>query len=264
MPMMLLPTDSIDADRDLLGELDRVVTSIYRLITFSRHHLADDLLDRFLASTNELQQLLGIKNAQMEAQTETEAATYLTNVNRGLERVVDEIRHHIDFVTQQQLFELFRIISPEGHRQHPNTYRQSLVQVGRYLCPEPAAVPGAVAALFHTLPRIPDPVLRAVYFHHELIRIHPFADGNGRTARIAKNWMLMYRLYPPIFIRDEQEKIEYITTLERSFLALDRNPGVWNEHTAAFFEQEIRRILYNSRYLMAELEAIGEIRASEA
>ncbi|WP_415376967.1 hypothetical protein [Patiriisocius sp. Uisw_017] len=32
------------------------------------------------------------------------------------------------------------------------------------------------------------------------MRIHPFADGNGGTTRIAKNSIYMYDLYPPIYI----------------------------------------------------------------
>ena len=68
---------------------------------------------------------------------------------------------------------------------------------------------------------IKNPIIRAIYFHHELIRIHPFADGNGRVTRIAKNWMLMYNLYPPIFINDAVEKKEYINTLSNSFKNID-------------------------------------------
>ncbi|MBK8674476.1 MAG: Fic family protein [Bacteroidetes bacterium] len=62
---------------------------------------------------------------------------------------------------------------------------------------------------------ITNPIIKAIYFHHELIRIHPFADGNGRVTRVAKNWMLMYDLYPPIFVNDAPQKTEYITTLSK-------------------------------------------------
>ena len=72
--------------------------------------------------------------------------------------------------------------------------------------------------------QIENPIIKAIYFHHELIRIHPFIDGNRGMIRIAKNWILMYHLYPLIFIRDEQEKKECNTKLSNSFRSLEEKP----------------------------------------
>ena len=64
--------------------------------------------------------------------------------------------------------------------------------------------------------------------------------------------MLMYDLYPSIFINDILQKKEYIKTLASSFRELEKQPDVWNEHTAAFFEQELDRLLINcSLYMKA-------------
>jgi Fic family protein len=94
--------------------------------------------------------------------------------------------------------------------------------------------------------QIENPIIRAIYFHHELIRIHPFVDGNGRTTRMAKNWILMYKFCPPIFISDSNEKKEYIETLEKSFLYLDQKTCDWNAHLGQFFEQELDRLIKNA------------------
>mgnify|MGYP000860284119 CR=1 FL=1 len=110
---------------------------------------------------------------------------------------------------------------------------------------------------------LPQAVVDAIYFHHELIRIHPFADGNGRITRIAKNWMLMYNLYPPIFINDAHQKKIYINTLASSFRELNRFPQKWNEHTANFFEQELDRLLINSNLLYDAINKIGLNRKQE-
>jgi Fic family protein len=107
---------------------------------------------------------------------------------------------------------------------------------------------------------IKNPLLKAIYFHHELIRIHPFADGNGRVTRVAKNWMLMYDLYPPIFIGDAPEKKEYISTLGNSFRELDKHPRQWNEYTAQFFDQELDRLLTNTSLLYESINLIGKKR----
>ncbi len=44
------------------------------------------------------------------------------------------------------------------------------------------------------------PVARAALAHHRLVAIHPFIDGNGRTARLVMNLLLMKDGYPPTII----------------------------------------------------------------
>jgi len=52
----------------------------------------------------------------------------------------------------------------------------------------------------------PHPALLAFAFHRDYVTIHPFHDGNGRTARIFSNLLLMRFGYPPVIIRvDEKE-----------------------------------------------------------
>lgn len=47
----------------------------------------------------------------------------------------------------------------------------------------------------------PHPALLAFDFHREYVTIHPFHDGNGRTARIFSNLLLMRFGFPPVVIR---------------------------------------------------------------
>lgn len=234
--------------------------SIYRLIIYSRHHSDDDLLDAYLNGISSLKELTGIKNAQMEAQNDEEAEEYLENLKISLDFVVEEIIADHNFKTEIQLFQLFRRVSPETYAMHPNRYRQTLVQVGGHICPDTAIVPHLVSELFHRLTSISNPVIRAIYFHHEMIRIHPFADGNGRVTRIAKNWMLMYDLYPPIFINDVIQKKEYIKTLSRSFKGLTHSPNESNDFTSQFFEQELDRLYSNATLLYELINKIGRNR----
>lgn len=217
----------------------------------------DDLLDTYLTSVQKLQELLSIKNAQMEAQNEEEAEEYLKNLKISLYFVIEEIIMHNNFEKEIQLFQLLRLVSPETNAIHPNRYRQTLVQIGAHICPDKEYVPYLVSELFYQMQRITNPIIRAIYFHHELIRIHPFSDGNGRVTRIAKNWMLMFDLYPPIFINDAAQKKEYITTLSNSFRTLNQSPQKWNEHTEAFFEQELDRLFVNATLLYDTVNRIG-------
>ncbi len=255
--MELLPVEIIQINQKKIDEIDNIIKSIYRLILYSRHHLDDDLLDIYLDGVNNLKELLSIKNAQMEAQNEEEAKEYLQNLKVSLDFVIEEIVLHNNFEKEVQLFQLLRLVSPETNAIHPNRYRQTLVQIGGHICPDQNIVPQLVSALFYQMQNISNPIIRAIYFHHELIRIHPFVDGNGRVTRIAKNWMLMYDLYPPIFINDAPQKKEYILTLSKSFKELDNSPKKWNVHTETFFEQELDRLLVNASLLYQTVNKIG-------
>ncbi len=47
--------------------------------------------------------------------------------------------------------------------------------------------------------------------HFRLVAIHPFGDGNGRTARLLMNLLLLREEYPPVAVRPEDRK-EYLDT----------------------------------------------------
>lgn len=58
-----------------------------------------------------------------------------------------------------------------------------------------------------------NPLLIAAEFHYKFIRIHPFDDGNGRTARILMNFILMQFGFPPVIIKTE-DKANYFAVLQ--------------------------------------------------
>ena len=51
--------------------------------------------------------------------------------------------------------------------------------------------------------------------HHRFILIHPFDDGNGRTARLWINYTLLYLGYPPLVIKSD-DKENYLTALNKT------------------------------------------------
>ncbi|MFR8505957.1 MAG: Fic family protein [Peptoniphilus sp.] len=53
------------------------------------------------------------------------------------------------------------------------------------------------------------PVELAAWVHAEFIRIHPFQDGNGRSARLLLNFILMKRGYLPIVIEAKNRPAYY-------------------------------------------------------
>lgn len=111
--MTLFPISQINIDSKKIKEIEEIMKSTLRLITFSRKHLADDLLNTYIDSSANLQELLSIKNAQMEAQDDFEAEEYLNSLNRTLKNIIKEIKNNIDFNSEVQLFNysgLFRQI----------------------------------------------------------------------------------------------------------------------------------------------------------
>lgn len=59
-----------------------------------------------------------------------------------------------------------------------------------------------------------NPIVLAAEFHYRFILIHPFDDGNGRTARILMNFILMKFGYPPVIIKTE-DKANYFAALQQ-------------------------------------------------
>ncbi len=58
------------------------------------------------------------------------------------------------------------------------------------------------------------PLELAAWAHWKLVRIHPFQDGNGRTARIIMNYVLHKNSYAMIDIKTK-EKQQYFNALEK-------------------------------------------------
>jgi Fic family protein len=83
------------------------------------------------------------------------------------------------------------------------------------------------------------PVLQAAEVHYNLVAIHPFADGNGRTARLLMNYHLLRHGYPQTIIEVEK-RAEYLLALEEA------NAGLC-ERFATFVlqstERSIRRLI---------------------
>lgn len=58
-------------------------------------------------------------------------------------------------------------------------------------------------------------LLVAALAHYNLVRIHPFDDGNGRGARLLMNLILIRKKYPPAIIRREERR-RYLETLAQA------------------------------------------------
>ncbi|TRW22301.1 Fic family protein [Flavobacterium zepuense] len=67
----------------------------------------------------------------------------------------------------------------------------------------------AIDAIHHKKKNAPHPLDVAFNFHLEYVNIHPFYDGNGRTARILSNLILISLGYPPFWITVKERDVYY-------------------------------------------------------
>jgi Fic family protein len=78
--------------------------------------------------------------------------------------------------------------------------------------PNPLKVPDLMRGFAEKLDKKPDNVLKAFEAHYKLVEIHPFIDGNGRTARLLMNLILMRAGYLPMVITPIERK-RYISAI---------------------------------------------------
>lgn len=85
-------------------------------------------------------------------------------------------------------------------------------------------------------------LVAAAYFHAKFENIHPFADGNGRTGRLAMNYLLLLNNHPPVIIHQEDRK-GYYAALEAWDSRQDLKPLIsyLQEQTAKTWEKQILR-----------------------
>ncbi len=103
--------------------------------------------------------------------------------------------------------------APEIAGQYADMPRYVRTETGRYSFPTPTEIPslmGDFAAWMATAPNTPDTAFAA---HRRLVDIHPFNDGNGRTARLLMNLILIRSGYPPVAVRPE-DRLDYIRSLQ--------------------------------------------------
>ncbi len=97
-------------------------------------------------------------------------------------------------------------------------YRQVDVYISgaQHTPPSPQKAYEQIKDFFATLPEKTSlhPIELAAYTHAEFVRVHPFVDGNGRTARLLMNYQLMSGGYLPVIVKKE-DRLSYFQCLEQ-------------------------------------------------
>lgn len=119
-------------------------------------------------------------------------------------------------IDENMILEIHKTILSGIDNKNAGFYRSVRVRISasRTILPNPIKVPNLMEDFCSWLLNSNDaPVIKAIEAHYRLVSIHPFTDGNGRTARLLMNLILLREGYAPIIIRPIDRK-RYLMSLE--------------------------------------------------
>jgi Fic family protein len=140
------------------------------------------------------------------------------NYVHALNFVNDLIDKQRSDITANTLLDIHRIILKAIDDAHAGVWRTVAVRIAGSLLepPAPLRVPDLMREFISWLHAVNEqPVLVAAQAHKRLVDIHPFVDGNGRTARLLMNVLLVQEGYPPAIIH-VQDRVAYVQALARA------------------------------------------------
>jgi Fic family protein len=134
-------------------------------------------------------------------------------------RYVRELARQGSPLTEADLRQLHHLVVQRSHPKIGGRYadqgRYVLTETGRHTFPSPTEVPALMGDLARWLGVAPDTPETAFAAHWRLVDIHPFNDGNGRTARLLMNLILIRGGYPPVAVRPE-DRPAYVGALQEA------------------------------------------------
>ncbi len=125
----------------------------------------------------------------------------IINYRKVIEFIDEEAKKKIEKITEQLIKKIHRIIIDKILTNGQGEYRTKQVIIRNsatgevtFRPPPPVEVPFLMREFVYWLNKENSdlhPVLKAGIAHHELVRIHPFIDGNGRVARVLATLILL-------------------------------------------------------------------------
>lgn len=144
-----------------------------------------------------------------------------TNHAKALDWVSEQITRSLEQITEKDIVKIHEMILKGVDDYNAGHYRsvQACISGSAVILPNAKKVPDLMKDFVKWIKDNKDihPVELASEIHYRLVTIHPFVDGNGRTARLLMNMVLMMLGYPPAIIR-KSDRLAYISALEKAQL----------------------------------------------
>jgi Fic family protein len=123
-------------------------------------------------------------------------------------------------ITETNIKELHRLFYYRIDANQAGKYRKQRVIITgtNFIPPPPEKIPDLMKSFVIAIPKEREkyhPIEYAANLHRELVTIHPFIDGNGRTARLLMNLALLQTGYPVAIIPPILRR-EYLDTLNKT------------------------------------------------
>ena len=199
-------------------------------------------------------------NQEPTTKAEQEVLNYF-NVLNHLDQYSDEI------ITCDTILSVHKDLTKDLLRnpEYKGKFRDTRVFIGNlhtqeinYMPPDAYKVPGLVDDLLDWLNNSADemyPVIIAGILHYELVRIHPFVDGNGRTSRLMATLILSVHKFNinNYFTLDEyynQDRQAYVDALHSA----DKNHDLTN-----WLEYFCGGVLYSINKVKSEVLKLAKI-----
>ena len=109
-------------------------------------------------------------------------------------------------ISERDVLEIHALVLDRIDPHNAGFYRHERVRISGsdYSPPSPEKVPLLMREFAKSFRKEPKEALAAIEFsaaaHFALVHVHPFVDGNGRTARLLTNLFLMRHGFPPAVI----------------------------------------------------------------
>lgn len=135
------------------------------------------------------------------------------NHNEAIEFMEELIKDNAE-LTEIDIKNIHAIVLKGIDRENAGKYRMEnvIISGATHIPPESVIVPEQMEKLIYRYDEWKEkyhPIIVAALLHAEFVKIHPFIDGNGRTARLLMNFEVMKNGYPPIIIKTEQRHSYY-------------------------------------------------------
>jgi Fic family protein len=142
---------------------------------------------------------------------------YLEAINhaKAFEFIRTSAKNNIK-IDENYILQIHKIILSGIDDTNAGFYRSVRVRISgsQTILPNPLKVPDLMKDFSEWLVKKDnDMLMKAIEAHYRLVTIHPFIDGNGRTARLLLNSMLLENGYVPIIIRTIDRR-RYLSALE--------------------------------------------------
>jgi len=213
-----------DEEAEKLQDIKEACKKLYGKISeIGKKKFDNDFIVRFTYNTNAIEgNRLSLRETSMIlTENVIPAGATPNDYNEALNSKIcyDFINEYPGEFNQKFLLQIHKLLTQNTDCRIKGAYRDEKIIItgSEWIPPPPGKIRDFMEKTFqwyYTNRKKIHPIELGAILHNKLVRIHPFTDGNGRTARLIANWILLKNNFP-MFIIDLRDKINYYKAIEK-------------------------------------------------